>query len=267
MSIIFILLFIIKLHSLTSFGVTSFTAPSCYITTSSEYCRAPPQRTVATLYFSSTGNDTDSKDVVKSNVDDIDGMKDDTNEIDRSVTLFERARIISYRVAMSASALCLCVLAVDDIGFLEGSGANIGQLVERSSNVLPIVAGGSLSLCPVPRNKLFEVGTVSLGLATISSSFISNVGDIQQLAGSISWSLSIIALMVVSIREIFYFGVEYKQECIITLLTLALMLDHNNHIPFTFPLCALGMSILAAGKLFEPCKEDLVRSNSEFLAE
>lgn len=248
--------------------MTSFTAPSCSITTSkSGQHRRAPRGTVATLYFSSTENDTDNKEVVTSSIDGIDGMKDYTAEVDRSVTLLERARIISYRVAMSASALCLCVLAVDDIGFLEGTGADIGQIVEQSSNVLPILAGGSLSLCPVPRNKILEVGTLSLGLATITSSFVSNLGDIQQLMGSISWSLSIIALMAVSIREIFYFGVEYKQECIITLLTLALMFDHSNHIPFTLPLCALGMSILAAGKLFEPCKEDLVRSNSEFLAE
>jgi hypothetical protein len=167
---------------------------------------------------------------------------------------------------MSASALSLCVLAVDDIGFLDGTGANIDQLVEQSLNALPILAGGTLSLCPVPRNKIVEVGTTSLGLAAIGSGFVSNVGDIEQLIGSISWSLSILALMAVSVREIYYFGVEYKQECIITLLTLALMFDHNNHVPFTFPLCALGMSILAAGKLFEPCEEDLVPSNSEFLA-
>lgn len=82
----------------------------------------------------------------------------------------------------------------------------------------------------------------------------------------VSWSLSIIALLAISIREIWYFGVEYKQECVISISMLALMFDNNNHVPFTIPLCALGISVLAAGKLFEPCQEDLVPSNSEFLA-
>ena len=250
--------FVFLLQTLT-FGVTSFTTPS------SSICRAA-QRTTATLYFSNAVNDDDNKDITTSNNDDIEIDEDVTTEIDRSVTVLERARIISYRVAMSASALCLCVLAVDDIGFMEGTGANIDHLSEQSSNALPILAGCTLTLCPVPRNKMIEVGTTSLGLAAIVSGLVSNVGDIQQLAGSISWSLSILALMTVSIREIFYFGVEYKQECIITLLTLALMFDYNNHVPFIFPLCALGISILAAGKLFEPCDEDLVPSNSEFLA-
>jgi hypothetical protein len=44
------------------------------------------------------------------------------------------------------------------------------------------------------------------------------------------------------------------------------MLDSSNQFPFAMPLCALGLSILAAGKIFEPFNEDLVRSNSEFLA-
>ena len=260
----FFLLFIFQLHTLTSFGVNSFTTKS---SSSYQSATTPCYRRAAqtTLYFSNPVEE-DNRNVVTSNIDDIDEKDDDTNGIDRPVTLLERARIISYRIAMSASAMSLCVLAVDDIGFLEGTGANIDQLVAQSSNALPILAGGTLSLCPVPRNKIVEVGTTSLGLAAIGSGFVSNVGDIQQLIGSTSWSLSILALMTVSIREIYYFGVEYKQECIITLLTLALMFDHNNHVPFTFPLCALGMSILAAGKLFEPCEEDLVPSNSEFLA-
>ena len=253
--------FAVFLLTFTSFGgVTSFTTnPSI---------RRAAQRTTGTLSFSNIVNDDDNnnKDLSTSNNDDIEIDDDVTTGIDRSVTVLERARIISYRFAMSASALCLCVLAVNDVGFLDGTGVNIDEFAEQSSNALPILAGGTLTLCPVPSNKMLEVGTTSLGLAAIVSCFVSNISDIQQLAGSLSWSLSILALMTVSIREIFYFGVEFKQECTITLLTLALMFDHSNHVPFTFPLCALGMSILAAGKLFEPCEEDLIPSNSEFLA-
>ena len=61
-------------------------------------------------------------------------------------------------------------------------------------------------------------------------------------------------------------GGAYKQECGITLFMLPLMLDRYNSIPFAAPLCAVGLAILAGGKLLEPLEEDLVRSNSEFLA-
>lgn len=264
-SSIFILLFFQLLFTITS----SFTPPLSSYQSISPCYRRTSQGTAGKLSFSNvSNNDDDNYDIssTTNNIDDSKGDEDVAAGINRSVSLLERARIISYRFAMSASALCLCVLAVNDLGFLDGTGANIDQFAEKSSNALPILAGGTLSLCPVPRNKIFVVGTSSLGLAAIITGFVFPVGDIQQLGGSVSWSLSILALMTVSIREIFYFGVEYKQECIITLLTLALMFDQNNHVQFTFPLCALGMSVLAAGKLFEPCKEDLVPSNSEFLA-
>lgn len=256
------LLFIFQLHTLTSFGVTSFTTPlSLY----AYYCRFAP-RTVSTLDFSNPVNNDGNQEIEASN-NDKDGKNVDSYGSDRSLTLLERARIIFYRIALSATALCLCVQAVVDIGFLEGTGANIDQFVEQSLKLLPICAGGTLSLCPVPRNKIVEIGTISWGVATIVIGFVSAGNDIQQLAGGIPWSFSILALMAISIREIWYFGVEYKQECILTLLMLAFMLDHSSHLPFTIPLCALGMSVLAAGKLFEPCQEDLVPSNSEFLAQ
>ena len=268
----FFSLLLFQLHTLTSFGVTSFTTPSSYQSdvTSSYYYRyraVPRIRVATTLDFSNPVNENGKQELEASNNDSIDG-KDiyKENFIDRSVTLLERARIISYRIAISASALCLCVQAVDDIGFLEGTGANINQLVEQSAKVLPIFAGSTICFCPVPRNKIVEIGSISLGLAAIGSGLVSAGDDIQQLAGGISWNLSILTLMAVSIREVYYFGVEYKQECVITILMLALMFDHNNHVPFTIPLCALGMSVLAAGKLFEPCQEDLIPSNSEFLA-
>jgi hypothetical protein len=264
--VLFFLLFIFQLHTFTSFGVTSFITPSSSYQFVPYYCRAAP-RTATTLDFSNPVNDNDNQVIDASN-NDRDGKNDDEkNGSDRSVTLLERARIISYRIAMSASALCLCVQAVEDIGFLEGTGANIDKLVEQSLHLSPILAGGTLCLCPVPRNKIVETATILLGLAAIGSGFVTAGDDMQQVAGGISsWTFSILALMAISIREIWYFGLEYKQECVITLLMLALMFDHSNHVPFTIPLCALGTSVLAAGKFFEPCLEDLVPSNSEFLA-
>lgn len=251
MVFLYFVLFIFELHALTSSGVTAFTVAPSY---QSNLCSGAKRRTASTsvLDLSKLPAKTNGHDNYEIELSNNNGTTDN------SVTILERARIISYRFGISASALCLCVLAVDDIGFLEGSGANIDQWTEQSSLLLPTLAGGALCLCPVPRNKIVEIGTISLGLATLGSSWIPK--------DDVSWSLSIIALLAISIREIWYFGVEYKQECVITISMLAFMFDNNNHVPFTIPLCALGISVLAAGKLFEPCEEDLVPSNSEFLA-
>ena len=263
-SLFFLYIFVIQLFC--SSGVTAFTTP----TSSSSSCQRPnglgTHHRVVTRFHSSNDNEINDVDDGVFSFAHGDGQSDDGNPVDRHVTLIERAQIISYRTAMSACALCLCIQATDDIGFLEGTGANIDQIVEQSSNTLPILAGLTLSLCPVPRSIIFQIGRTSLGLAAIGSGFILNIGNTELTGGDTSWMLSILALIVVSTREIYYFGIEYKQECILTSLTFALMLDHNNHVPFTFPLCALGMSILSAGKLFEPCNEDLLPSNSEFLA-
>jgi hypothetical protein len=251
MVFLYFVLFIFELHTLTSSGVTAFTVASSY--QSSPCCSGAKIRAASTSVIDLSkfpaNNEHDNYEIESSN---------NNGTTANSVTILERARIISYRIAISATALCLCVLAVDDIGFLEGSGANIDQWTEQSSLLLPTLAGGALCFCPVPRNKIVEIGTISLGLATIGSSWIPK--------DDISWSLSIVALLAISIREIWYFGVEYKQECVISISMLAFMFDNNNYVPFTIPLCALGISVLAAGKLFEPCKEDLVPSNSEFLA-
>lgn len=252
MILLYFVLFIFELHALTTSGVTAFNVASSY---QSNPCIGAKIRTASTSVLDlsklpANNDDHDNYEIEPSN---------NNGTTDNSVTILERARIISYRIGISATALCLCVLAVDDIGFLEGSGANIDQWTEQSSLLLPILAGGTLCFCPVPRNKIVEIGMISLGLATIGSSWIPIKDDV-------SWSLSIIALLAISIREIWYFGVEYKQECVITISMLAFIFDNNNHVPFTFPIFALGISVLAAGKLFEPCEEDLVPSSSEFLA-
>ena len=102
-----------------------------------------------------------------------------------------------------------------------------------------------------------------MSMSMITSALDSMPVDVVE---GFSWPLSVVALVLVSIREAWYFGVAYKQESVIALCTLPLMLDRSASIPFAAPLCAVGLSILAAGKLLEPLEEDLVRSNSEFLA-
>ena len=129
---------------------------------------------------------------------------------------------------------------------------------------MPFVTGSAVLLGPLPKG-LIQLGGLALGTVTLGSGMASWIAP--DVASEISWLLSILSLMAVSLREIWYFGFAYKQECGITLIALPLMLDADtNFIPFATPLCALGMGVLAAGKVFEPCTEDMTRSNSEFLA-
>lgn len=200
------------------------------------------------------------------NVDGDDGFSDDLD-----LTIFQQAQILFYRTTLGASALQISIAALNDVSFLEGTGVNtdnILKVVDQSQTLLPLVVGTALLCCPVPRNRLVEIGASSLGALTFACGILSTIISPEQtlLFEEASWSLALLTLMAISIREIYYFGVEYKQECVLTLLTMPLMLDLHNSIPFVVPLCALGMCILAAGKTFEPLREDLVRSNSEFLA-
>ena len=45
-----------------------------------------------------------------------------------------------------------------------------------------------------------------------------------------------------------------------------IMSSDQQVVGISLPVCALAMDVLSAGKIFEPCKEDFERSNSEFLA-
>lgn len=169
-------------------------------------------------------------------------------------------KVVGYRALLGASALSISLFALGGADFFEGTGFDVKSLVESSETVLPWISGGALLACPVPQTeRLVQGGAAALAIATMTSS------SLEFLEGY-SWSLSMLALMAISMRELWYFGGAYKQECGITLFMLPLMLDRSTSIPLTAPLCAVGLSILAGGKLLEPLEEDLVRSNSEFLA-
>ena len=73
-----------------------------------------------------------------------------------------------------------------------------------------------------------------------------------------------------------YFGVAYKWEAAVALICLPLLLLNSNDYETLHSLAAplsalsvsvLSVSVLAVGKVFEPCKEEFVKTNSEFLAE
>ena len=193
------------------------------------------------------------------------GKHIDTDDL----TIQDKLQVLSYRAGLGASALLICVQAVGDVSFLEGTGINVENvvnIVKQSENILPIVSGTTLALCPVPETRIVQLGASSLGILILISGILSSIIPDTMLLHQLSWTLSMVALMILSVREIYYLGFEYKQECGISLAMLPFMLDVNNQVPFTIPLCALGLSVLAAGKIFEPLREDLIRSNSEFLA-
>ncbi|EJK64003.1 hypothetical protein THAOC_15307 [Thalassiosira oceanica] len=243
-----LLLFSIRLSSLPT--TLAFKTPSLTHTRSC-YCRSDQGPRI--LLQQSLGSDDDGAD---------DG--DDLPSTAQSMSLASKIQVLSYRAAVGGSALLLTVLAVDDTSFLEGTGANIDALVGKSTLCLPFVCGASSLVCPLPDNRVVRPVTRALGSLTLMSGILAalQLGVAQQYA----WGLSLLSLMVVSVREVYYFGPEYKQECGLTLFMLPLMLDADERVPFTTPLCALGCLVLAFGKLFEPLSEDLQKTNSEFLA-
>ncbi|KAL7538928.1 hypothetical protein ACHAXR_008881 [Thalassiosira sp. AJA248-18] len=227
-------------YVIPTFGVTSFTI-SPYHPGAIPLRPSSARTTDTTLLYLASDNGSNSNDNKQVETTNINQEEQDNYDNTQEVTLFERARILSYRIAIGASALCLSVQAIDDVGFLEGTGANIDQFAEQSTMTLPLVAGATLLFCIVPRNQILaEVGTLALGLATVGSGLVVLATGGQEGGVVISWSLSMLSLMAVNLREIWYFGFRYKQECAIALFTLPFMLDHNNSIPFTIPLCALG---------------------------
>ena len=181
----------------------------------------------------------------------------------------QRIQILTYRLGLGISALFLLIQTIGDASFLDGTGINVDGVVKavyQAHLMLPIASGASLALCPVPKQRFIHLGSKSLGALAIASGITSFILPEQSILIQSSWVFSLLGLVAISFREIYYFGFEYKQECGIILVVVPFMLDVNNSFPFTTPLCALGLSVLAAGKVFEPLSEDLVRSNSEFLA-
>lgn len=200
-------------------------------------------------------------------------------QLQQPVSALERIRILSYRLTLAISALLLTTMAIFGSNFLSGTGIDGAPIVHWAEGILPLAAGSSLLLAPMPIDDgeaglggVARVVTTSLGIASIVSAAISHVGSIDTAAVDIARILSITSLMSISLREIWYFGLAYKWEAAIALLTLPLLLVdseayYSDAYPIAVPLCALAVDVLAVGKVFEPCREDYVQSNSEFLAD
>ena len=193
-----------------------------------------------------------------------------------SLTKQEQIQIVFYRLALCSSALLLCIQAVlGNTSFLDGSGINvdaINKVSDQSKSLLPIVTGASLAFCPLP-NEALELLMKPFGMLTIVSGIIAinAVMEFSVLPSQTSWILTLATLAIISLREIYYFGIEYKQECILILASLPFMLDKGNSdndsvVLISILACALGLSVLSVTKILEPLEEDLIRSNSEFLS-
>ena len=194
------------------------------------------------------------------------------------LTKQEQIRIVIYRLALLSSALFLCIQAVlGNAPFLEGSGINVKSIMtvsDQSKSLLPIATGASLTFCPLP-NDTIEFLMRSLGILTAVSGVIATnaVMDSSVFPSQTPWILTLATIAIISIREIYYYGIEYKQECILILASLPFMLDsygndadNDSVVPVSLLACALGLSVLSVTKILEPMEEDLIRSNSEFLS-
>lgn len=186
-----------------------------------------------------------------------------------NLTPIRQVQIFAYRSGLASSAVLLSIKAIGDTSFLEGTGVSVDGLstvIEQTGHILPIVTGTSLALCPVPNQKMVQLGILILGALIAIPGILTNFTLEQSMISEAAWVLTILSLVIISLREIYYFGFDYKQECGIILCMAPFMLDSSNQLPIAMPLCALGLSILSFGKIFEPINEDLVRSDSEFLA-
>ena len=189
-----------------------------------------------------------------------------------NVTVIERTRVLSYRAALISTSALLSTVAIFDSNFLVGTGLDGTSVVDMAEIYLPFAAGTSLLLAPASdNNNAIQRAVILLGLATCVSGIASVTSDIGEIVLSSSSVLGIVSLVAVSIREIIYFGVAYKWEAAVALICLPLLLLNSNDYEtlhsLAAPLSALSVSVLAVGKVFEPCKEEFVKTNSEFLAE
>ena len=193
------------------------------------------------------------------------------NPSSRNISLTQRVRILFYRTVLSVTSLLITALAIFDSDILSGTGMDGASIIDWTESVLPLTAGMTLLLAPVPnvgRATLNFVGIISIVSALpVASSILETTGsgaveDIQRVLVALS-------LMSICAREIFYFGWAYKVEAIVALVTLplSLVVASDQAVGFSLPMCALAMDVLATGKVFEPCTEDFERSNSEFLAD
>ena len=129
-----------------------------------------------------------------------------------------------------------------------GTGIDSSTFISIVDTYLPFISGLSLLLAPVS-NRYTQVAVISLGLATCITGMT---------------VLGIISLMCICIREIIYFGLAYKWEAFISLISLPLLLISDDYDMIAAPMSALAVSVLAVGKVFEPIQYE---TNSEFLAD
>eukprot|EP00956_Cyclotella_meneghiniana_P013885 scaffold20357_cov39-Cyclotella_meneghiniana.AAC.2 len=216
----------------------------------------------------------DENEIYRGSTDDPISQEVPINKLTKQ----EQIQIVIYRLALLSSALFLCIQAVlGNSSFFEGSGINVKSIMtvsDQSKSLLPIATGASLTFCPLP-NDTIEFLMRSLGILTAVSGVVATnaVIDSSVLPSQTPWILTLATIAIISTREIYYYGIEYKQECILILASLPFMLgsygnnaDNDSVVPVPILACALGLSVLTVTKILEPMEEDLIRSNSEFLS-
>ena len=253
----------------------------CTLNSASSTCYHVPSRAKfawrQSVLLSQSNSDIDEEEVGCSEGSMRAGSGSDSSElmkeVGKEVTTGERIQVISYRLVLTSSALLLTSCAIFGSSFLSGTGIDGSSVVESAEILLPLAAGLSVLLAPMPEG-LLKVAATSLGLAAIATSGAAGAfatEDASVMVLDLSRIFGISSLFAVCVREIYYFGLAFKVEAAVVMAVLPLLLrEHDAANDSVYPIAAaisaLAVGVLAVGKIFEPCREDFVKSNSEFLA-
>lgn len=198
--------------------------------------------------------------------EDEDEDNNDSQEQQAELTVPQRARVLAYRSTICVSALLLSAIAVFGSDFMAGTGlSGTSTIVSNSEMYLPVFAGCSLLLAPVDGD-IARLASRFLSIVTIATGGAMIVLDSNN--NTMAFALGILTLLVVNAREIYYFGISYKLEAVVALVSLPILLiahlwpAYESLSSGTAAVSALAVGVLAFGKVFEPCGEDYFKSNT-----
>ena len=201
---------------------------------------------------------------------------DDDGFTASEITLMDRAWVLSYRLLLTGLAMAFTTNAFVPT-LLEGSGVDTSSIEPWTRNAIAWMSTACV-LC-VPRGGINDniasslfvpLGISSLSLQIVNLVLVDGAADKNVLALVMAGDITtVLALCLVCVREILFFGLTYKVEAALSiplLLVSLLFLDTSS--PGTLKvLTALTISLLAASKALEPVLEDLRPGFSAFLVD
>jgi len=218
-------------------------------------------------------------------------MKMTKNDIDfdnnipaAEITFMGRTRVLSYRLLLTGLAMAFTTNAIIPT-LLEGSGIDTSSIEPLTRNAIAWMSAACV-LC-VPRaginNEILSMLFAPLGITLLCIQVVlnavlfsdpvvmdENINMLSMIMAAKAGDhvLTVLALCLICIREILFFGLAYKVEAALSvpLLLTSLLLSNDDDMSATLHvLTALTVSLLAASKVFEPILEDHRPGFSAFL--